>query len=74
MGAEDGALVKRLLLADDPAYAAVVDPGTVRRAVTEWRGGRAEHSNLLLALVMLELWMTEYLPRAMSPADARVAA
>ena len=29
MGAEDGALVERLLLDPDPAYAAVVDPGTV---------------------------------------------
>jgi asparagine synthase (glutamine-hydrolysing) len=74
MGAEDGALVNRLLLADDPAYAAVVDPGTVRRAVTDWRGGRTENSNLLLALMMLELWMGEYLPRAMAPAPSRVAA
>jgi asparagine synthase (glutamine-hydrolysing) len=74
MGAEDGALVNRLLLGSDPAYAAIVDPGTVRRAVTEWRAGRAEHSNLLLALVMLELWMGEYLPRAMAPARAGIAA
>jgi hypothetical protein len=65
--------VRRLLLSDDPAYAAVVDPGTVRKAVGEWRGGRAEHSNLLLGLVMLELWMTEYLPRAMTPALEAVA-
>jgi asparagine synthase (glutamine-hydrolysing) len=73
MAADDAAVVRRLLLSDDPAYAAVVDPGTVRRAVTEWRGGRAEHSNLLLGLVMLELWMTEYLPRAMAPALEAVA-
>jgi hypothetical protein len=52
----------------------VVDPGTVRRAVTEWRGGRAEHSNLLLALVMLELWMGEYVPRAMTSVPSRIAA
>jgi asparagine synthase (glutamine-hydrolysing) len=73
MAADDAAVVRRLLLADDPAYAAVVDPGTVRKAVTEWRGGRAEHSNLLLGLVMLELWMTEYLPRATAPALEAVA-
>jgi asparagine synthase (glutamine-hydrolysing) len=74
MGAEDGALVNRLLLDRDPAYAVVVDPATVRGAVREWRAGRAEHSNLLLGLMMLELWMGEYLPRAMAPAPTRIAA
>jgi asparagine synthase (glutamine-hydrolysing) len=74
MAADDAAVVRRLLLSDDPAYASVVDPGTVRGAVAEWRAGRAEHSNMLLGLVMLELWMTEYLPRAMVPVDARIAA
>jgi asparagine synthase (glutamine-hydrolysing) len=74
MAADDAAVVRRLLLSDDPAYAAVVDPVTVRRAVGEWRAGRAEHSNLLLGLVMLELWMTEYLPRAMAPARVEAAA
>ena len=74
MGAEDGALVNRLLLAKDPAFAAVVEPAAVRRTVTEWRGGRTEHSNLLLALVMLELWMGEYLPRALAPVPSRIAA
>jgi asparagine synthase (glutamine-hydrolysing) len=73
MAADDASVVRRLLLKDDPAYAAIVDPGTVRKAVTEWRGGRAEHSNLLLGLVMLELWMTEYLPRAKAPALEAVA-
>ncbi len=63
-----------MLLGDDPAYAQVVDQGAVRRAVGEFRGGRAENAKLLLALVMLELWLGDYLPRAMAPAPERVAA
>jgi hypothetical protein len=63
-----------VLLADDPAYAQVVDQAAVRRAVTEFRGGRAENAKLLLALVNLELWLGDYLPRAMTPTPERVAA
>ena len=40
--------------------------GVARRA--------APHANLLLALVMLELWLGEYLPRAMAGDRVRVAA
>jgi asparagine synthase (glutamine-hydrolysing) len=66
IGAAGGELVDSLLLAREPAYAAVVDPVAVRRAVGEWRAGRSGNANLLLALVMLELWLGEYLPRAMA--------
>ena len=66
--AGDDALVNRLLLAPDPAYAAVIPPAAVKRAVGQWRAGRTGNAKLLLALVMLELWLTEYLPRAQSPA------
>jgi asparagine synthase (glutamine-hydrolysing) len=74
VGAAGGALVEQVLLAPDPAYAQVVDPAAVRRAVGEWRGGRVGHEKLLLGLVMLELWLGEYVPRAMALAPARVAA
>ena len=30
--------------------------------MAEWRGGRTGHANLLLALMMLEVWLGEYLP------------
>ncbi len=66
MTAGDEALVNRLLLAPDPAYAAVVPRAAVERAVSQWRAGRTSNAKLLLALVMLELWLTEYLPRALS--------
>jgi asparagine synthase (glutamine-hydrolysing) len=70
----EGTVVDRALLASDPAYAQVLDPTAVRRAVAEFRGGRAENAKLVLALVMLELWLGDYLPRAMKPAREAVAA
>jgi asparagine synthase (glutamine-hydrolysing) len=76
IGAEGGATVDRLLLADDPAYAAVLDRSVVQRAVRESRAGNAGHAQFLLSLIMLELWLGEYLPRAFSTAGGaeRVAA
>jgi asparagine synthase (glutamine-hydrolysing) len=74
VGASGGALVDDLLLGPDPAYASVLDPAAVSGAVAEWRGGRAGNANLLLALVMLELWLGRYLPRATAPAATVPAA
>jgi asparagine synthase (glutamine-hydrolysing) len=74
VGAEGGRLVDDLLLADEPAYAQVMDQGAVRRAVGELRGGRADNAKLVLALVMLELWLGEYVPRAMATTAEPVAA
>jgi asparagine synthase (glutamine-hydrolysing) len=74
LDAERGAVVDQMLLSRDPAYSAVVDPRVVHEAVARWRGGAREHANLLLAMVMLELWLTDYLPRALAPAPVRAAA
>ena len=74
IGAENGAIVDRLLLSGDPAYAAVVEPATVRRAVADWRAGATQNTNLLLGLVMLELWLGDYLPRALTPSTPLRAA
>jgi asparagine synthase (glutamine-hydrolysing) len=74
VGAEGGALVDELLLDPSPAYAAVVEPSAVARAVSDWRGGHGGNANLLLGLVMLELWLREYLPRAGANDSGRVAA
>jgi hypothetical protein len=47
-----------------------------RVAVREFRAGRTRHAPFLLALIMLELWLSEYLPRAfaLAPQLARSAA
>ena len=73
VGAGDGALVDELLLGRDPAYERVVDRAVVERAVSEWRAGRG-HANLLLALMMLEVWLGGYLPRALAADRMPVAA
>jgi hypothetical protein len=67
-------VVERLLLREDPAYAAVISQEAVARAVREWRDGRAGNAHLLLALIMLELWLSEYLPRATAAAALPAAA
>jgi asparagine synthase (glutamine-hydrolysing) len=72
--AAGGALIDSVLLGPDPAYAQVIDQATVRRAVLEYRAGQIAHEKLLLALVILELWLGHYLPRAMAPVRERVAA
>ena len=74
VGADGGALVDRVLLDSDPAYAAVIDRAAVEQTVREWRGGRAANANLLLGLVMLELWLGRYLPRATATDPVALAA
>ena len=73
VGACDGELVNDLLLAPGAAYERVLDRTVVERAVSEWRAGRG-HTNLLLALMMLEVWLGDYLPRARASSRVRVAA
>jgi asparagine synthase (glutamine-hydrolysing) len=74
IAAKDGALVDRLLMCSEPGYAAVINQSAVRRAVADWRAGRTGNEKLLFGLVMLELWLSEYLPRAMASVDERAAA
>jgi asparagine synthase (glutamine-hydrolysing) len=69
IGGCDG-LIDDVLLDPGAAYAAVLDPAAVARAVREWRAGHSGHANLLLALLMLELWLRAYLPRATATAPA----
>ena len=64
-----GSLVDELLLAAEPRYAQVLSPALVRRLVYDWRNGERRHSRAVLALVMLELWLREFLPRAFDAAS-----
>jgi asparagine synthase (glutamine-hydrolysing) len=75
LGARDGALVDRLLLDTEARYTSVLDRAGVERTVREWRAG-GRHGSLVLALMMLELWLRTYVPRAFeaSGAAGRVAA
>jgi asparagine synthase (glutamine-hydrolysing) len=55
------------LLGESPRYAAFLDPAEVRRLVAEHSKMRGSgHGGLLLAILMLEVWLTTFLPRARS--------
>jgi len=72
LAAGNGEVVDRVLLGDSPAYEQVVDRAVVEQAVSSWRGGNVRQAPLLLSLVMLELWLGDYLPRAFALADGPV--
>jgi asparagine synthase (glutamine-hydrolysing) len=59
--------VHEYLLAPDPHYAAFLDRGVVAELVRmhQTRSGRPQ-PHLLLAILMLEVWLVTYLPRAVA--------
>jgi asparagine synthase (glutamine-hydrolysing) len=73
LDAEGGALVDELLLSTDARFAQVVDPDAVRGVVGAWRAGEGRHAKGVLSLVMLELWLREYVPRAFAAAPTATA-
>jgi asparagine synthase (glutamine-hydrolysing) len=74
LGADNGAIVERVLLAPDARYGEVIERPVVERIVADWRGGAADRSQFLLAMVMLEVWLSGYLPRAFDAARAEPVA
>ena len=56
------------LLAERPRYADFLDAGAVRRLVSAQAAGANGDIHLLLAILMLEVWLDSYLPRALSSA------
>jgi asparagine synthase (glutamine-hydrolysing) len=54
------------LLGARPAYADLLDRAEVERLVREHAVGRGD-SGFLLAILMLEVWLSTYLPRALAP-------
>jgi asparagine synthase (glutamine-hydrolysing) len=58
--------VRDYLLRPDPCCAELLDPAAIRSLVEEHdaNSGRAE-SQLLLSILMLEVWLATYLPRAL---------
>jgi asparagine synthase (glutamine-hydrolysing) len=60
-----GGPVRDYLLAPGARSRAFVDRGEVERALeAAERGDGRRHSDFLLALLMLEVWLTEFVPRA----------
>jgi asparagine synthase (glutamine-hydrolysing) len=60
----DGA-IPAYLLDGRPSYAEYIDEATVARLVDEHRDGSSPHAEILLAVLMLEVWLSSYLPRAL---------
>jgi asparagine synthase (glutamine-hydrolysing) len=67
----------RAILAPGARCHEIVDPLAVRGLVESWRVGERRHGRALVGLVMLELWLSEFLPRAFaaaaSPSQATAA-
>ncbi len=69
-----GSLVADYLLQPDPAYAEFVDRGAVEALVSAEPGtSTPRSSSLLLSLLMLEVWLKTYLPRALDRGSEPVA-
>jgi asparagine synthase (glutamine-hydrolysing) len=75
MHAQVGGAISDYLLAPAPRYAEILDPAAVRRLVEAHASGRdRSHVQLLLAVLMLEVWLATTLPRAVGrPAPPRQA-
>jgi asparagine synthase (glutamine-hydrolysing) len=80
-GATDGWLRTQLsgalsdyLLGPDPRYGELLDRTVVERLVREQRKGDGRNVHLLISILMLEVWLADYLPRAVAaPEPARDA-
>ena len=70
----DGA-VARYLLGPDPAYAGIIDPRAIAAEIASTDASARSRStnSLLLSVLMLEVWLSSYLPRALGEAPAPAA-
>ncbi len=59
--------VSDYLLGPSPRCAEFLDRGTLERLLADYRTGKADrHVHLLIAILLLEIWLTTYLPRAVA--------
>jgi asparagine synthase (glutamine-hydrolysing) len=72
LAADDHAVLRRVLLNPDARYGEVVSRSAVESTVAEFRAGAGDRAQFLLGMVMLETWLSSYLPRAFE--TARTAA
>ena len=73
--AQTGGVIDEYLLAPDARYAEFFDQGEVRRLIVQHRQhGDQDAGHLLLALLMLEVWLSTYIPRAISVGQGAAAA
>jgi hypothetical protein len=59
--------VSDYLLGPSPSCAKFLDRDALERLLADYRAGRADrHVHLLIAVLLLEIWLTTYLPRAVA--------
>jgi asparagine synthase (glutamine-hydrolysing) len=64
--------VSDYLLAESPRYAEFLDRGYVEGLIRGHQAGKTdEHVHLLIAILMLEIWLSSYVPRALPEAGVR---
>ena len=64
-GRRTGALAD-YLLQQNPRYSEMLDPKAVERLVASYRSRSAGSVQLLLSILMLEVWLSSFLPRALN--------
>ena len=65
-----GASARDYLLGSSPRYAEFLDPGAVSGLARDYFTGRAKgREHFLLAVLMLEVWLSAFLPRARGTAE-----
>ena len=58
------------LLDTAPHVGEFIDRGALTGLIDDYRAGRSqEHVHLLISLLMLEIWLATYLPRATGPSS-----
>jgi asparagine synthase (glutamine-hydrolysing) len=62
--AQTSGVIGEIVLDESPRYADFLDRGEVERLVRAQAAGAKEHDRLLVSILMLELWLREFLPRA----------
>ena len=68
--AQTDGLVGDYLLDDAPRYAEFLDRDHVGQLLRDQAAGDRRYSRLLLAILMLEIWLSTYLPRALATPDS----
>jgi asparagine synthase (glutamine-hydrolysing) len=65
-------VIEDYLLRPDPAFAELLDQGTVAALVQAHRSSRNwASSGMLLSILMLEIWLTTFLPRVQAEVESR---
>ncbi len=69
--AQTNGVIKEYLLAPDAAYGGLLERSEVERLVADHAAGSSERGteHALLSILMLEVWLSDVLPRALAPAE-----